>query len=252
MDADQENLTPNDVLCFQHCKKDVDIVCFQIPEICPVCNSNMDTTPVMEMPPFRLPSPFTNGAASYFSLLIRPTNGTFLLDYSNSSDLHVGITDSRGTVYDFDSDGLHTSTVRWGHCLAITLEPRGMEAGLEWDTKLQEFALKPEWQASQYNEQSRNCYHFVISFLQYYGLSTYPSDSAEFCEEIILPRTIQAAKFITLYRKLMKEGCIVNDRSNRSGNAKSADGTSDSNENAENKESETKEEVVYEMAETKL
>lgn len=241
------DLIPEDVMCFQHCEKDVDILCFHVPEICPICMLNMDATPSMEMPPFRLPSPFTNGVASPFSLLIRPTDGTFLQHYTNSSDLHIGITDSRGTVYDFDSDGLHASTARWSHCIAITLEPRGVDASHEWDTKLQEFAMKPEWQASQYNEQTRNCYHFVINFLQYYGLKDYPADSDAFCEDVILPRTIQAAKYIGLYRKLKKHGLLINDRG-----AHDDAQLNDNDSETESKDIDPNPEPAYEMAETKL
>ena len=52
----------------------------------------------------------------------------------------------------------------------------------------------------------------MINFLQYYGLTAYPADNEAFCEEVILPSTIQAAKYIGLYRKLKKEGFIVNNR----------------------------------------
>ena len=33
--------------------------------------------------------------------------GTFLTDYTNKSNLHIAVTDSRGEVVEFDQHGLH-------------------------------------------------------------------------------------------------------------------------------------------------
>jgi hypothetical protein len=48
----------------------------------------------------------------------------------------------------------------------------------------------------------------VLSFLralQIEGLSDNAKDRALFCREFILPKTAAAAKYITLYRKLMND-----------------------------------------------
>lgn len=34
-------------------------------------------------------------------------SGTFLTDYTNKSNLHIAVTDSRGEVVEFDQHGLH-------------------------------------------------------------------------------------------------------------------------------------------------
>ena len=95
----------------------------------------------------------------------------------------------------------------------------------------------------------------MINFLQYYGLTDYPALNDDFCEDIILPRTVQAAKYIALYRKLKREGFIIN---NRSQVAHTADQEDDQDVrdndtvNGESNDIPSREEPVYEMAETKL
>ena len=43
------------------------------------------------------------------SIVIKPTKGDFLNDYQNKHNLHIGITNSKGFVIEYDSQGIH----RW-------------------------------------------------------------------------------------------------------------------------------------------
>ena len=45
---------------------------------CPICSKPIDSTP-MEIPPFRIPSPFTDCRDKLFTVLVKPTQGTFLM-----------------------------------------------------------------------------------------------------------------------------------------------------------------------------
>ena len=59
-----------------------------------------------------------------FSYFFRPTNGTFLSDYLNGDDLHVGVTDAEGGVHEFDEGGVRKQDreeedERWKQCLAV-------------------------------------------------------------------------------------------------------------------------------------
>ena len=57
-----------------------------------------------------------------------------------------------------------------------------------------------------------NCYDFVLGYLHHMGLQDdHPSisDRSQFCQQMVLPATRQAAKYIALYRKLLKEGVSV-------------------------------------------
>ena len=63
--------------CFQHCRKDTDLVCFRLPERCPLCGEDTAMTPC-RIPPYILPSPFVSSGAAPRSVVVRPTNGTFI------------------------------------------------------------------------------------------------------------------------------------------------------------------------------
>ena len=40
-------------------------------------------------------------------IVIKPTKGDFLHDYQNRNNLHIGLTNSKGFVVEYDSQGLH-------------------------------------------------------------------------------------------------------------------------------------------------
>ena len=68
---------PDPVVCFQHCEKGVNIVYLEMPALCPLCGQETGATR-SELPPFRLPSPFTAAVTAPYSVVVRPTDGTFL------------------------------------------------------------------------------------------------------------------------------------------------------------------------------
>ncbi|CAH1775894.1 unnamed protein product, partial [Owenia fusiformis] len=92
------------ILCFQHCER-TNILCFDLPEVCNICGENIEDTG-LRIPPYRIKSPFSTAADNGCSIVIKPTVGTFLNDYTKSANLHIGITTSTGAVYDFDENGL--------------------------------------------------------------------------------------------------------------------------------------------------
>ncbi len=52
--------------------------------------------------------------------MIKPTKGDFLLDYQNRSNLHIGITDSKGSVVEYDVEGIHADrSQEWGRCVVL-------------------------------------------------------------------------------------------------------------------------------------
>lgn len=66
-----------DIMCWQHCDKLTNILCFSVPPVCPLCHYNTTHSP-SRIPPYKLPSPLTNAGESPVSLVVRPTVGTFL------------------------------------------------------------------------------------------------------------------------------------------------------------------------------
>jgi len=99
-----ESLLPH-ILCFEHCGKKVFSVS-SLPEQCPSCSTDLLDCD-LKIPPFAVPSPFKRAIDFPCSIVIKPTTGTFLTDYTNKSNLHIAVTDSRGEVVEFDQHGLH-------------------------------------------------------------------------------------------------------------------------------------------------
>uniref|UniRef100_A0A6I9VKF4 uncharacterized protein LOC105231228 n=2 Tax=Bactrocera dorsalis TaxID=27457 RepID=A0A6I9VKF4_BACDO len=167
--------------------------------------------------PFRLPYPFIRASQYPCAIVLRPTTGDFLNDYNNSTDLHIAVTTSTGCVVEFDRYGLrrhrpdNTRMSDWWQCLLVGDVPEPWYD--YWDDILQQICNQPDrWTVSHYQEDSHNCYTFVLAFLQalaYDKLSAAARSKTSFCEKYIVPRTTTAGKYISLYRKLRDTGIYV-------------------------------------------
>ncbi|VEN43862.1 unnamed protein product [Callosobruchus maculatus] len=189
------------ILCFQHCGPK--IFCFSLPQTCPICGGNVDVGDFSVLP-FRVPYPFVKASQYSCAIVIKPTTGDFLNDYFNSTDLHIGVTTSEGTIVEFDRHGLrkHRSD-QWGQCLL--LEQVASFWSEHWDSTLERVCHQSSWSAKDYDEDRHNCYSFVLRFLvalDYGSLSVSARSRTEFCEKYVVPRTTSAGKYISLYRKL--------------------------------------------------
>ncbi|CAL1534816.1 unnamed protein product [Lymnaea stagnalis] len=198
-----------DLRSFQHCRKDVDLVCFLLPINCPLCNLPTANTE-SRIPPYVLPSPFTSSLKSPRSLILKPTHGDFITSYSRACNLHIGITDERGYVYDFDEKGLNQLSV-WPECLpVITADMYDAEA---WDQALQSVCgHSASWHESRYHEDQWNCFDFVLQFLRQMrhpevsGAVT--MSKAEFCDHYLTKKAKRAEQYIHLYRQALQDGCV--------------------------------------------
>lgn len=197
------------ILCFTHCGPR--IFCFQLPEHCPVCHAVLDDTST-SLTPFRVPYPFVKASQYPCSILMKPTHGDFLHDYKLNQDLHIGITNSHGKVIEFDQQGLHTSrSADWNQCILIT--QMNDESWTEhWDQTLDQVSRQTSWTSDKYNEETYNCYTFVLVFvrcLHYSAMSTVASSRDAFCEQYVKPKTITGCKYVCLYRKIRDGGFYV-------------------------------------------
>ncbi|CAG2113395.1 unnamed protein product [Medioppia subpectinata] len=104
------------ILCFQHCNPKSKVFCLELPDYCPQCDSPMSCIE-LKIPPFCVPFPFICAKRTQCSVIIRPTDGDFLHHYQNAADLHIGLTDSKGDVYEFDKYGLQSAnrSSSWNH-----------------------------------------------------------------------------------------------------------------------------------------
>ena len=87
---------PN-LMCFQHCVKNVNVFCFVLPALCPMCGEDLSTAD-LRIPPFRcglewkvwnwkhwpftmyfrVALPFSTASNNPHHVVLKPTNGNFL------------------------------------------------------------------------------------------------------------------------------------------------------------------------------
>ncbi|XP_005109122.1 MKRN2 opposite strand protein [Aplysia californica] len=199
--------TNQDLRSFQHCRKDIDLVCFRLPTQCPLCGQSTATTE-SRIPPYVLPSPFVSSHTTPRTIVLKPTEGDFIRNYERTCDLHIGVTDSKGLVYDFDERGLNQGSV-WPHCLVVWTH----DQPAEWDQALSYICGQPAWSARRYDEHGQNCFTFVLHFLSLLPTSQRAGvghmTKEEFCDSFLVSRTKKAEQYIHLYRQALEAGCVV-------------------------------------------
>ncbi|ELT90583.1 hypothetical protein CAPTEDRAFT_152855 [Capitella teleta] len=185
-----------------HCDPSTTILCLSLPEKCPLCDRALgQAVSVCERP-----SPLVHSFSAPYSIVIKPTKGTFLETYTRDCNLHVGVCDSRGVVYDFDERGVNRSLEGWEQCVAIRMEQTVHSRGL-WDVRLREFTCDEQWRGECYEESRMNCYDFALQFLSLMGFNDV-LDKQRFVERRVLPQTKHVAKYLAVYRKVVADGFI--------------------------------------------
>ncbi|KAL4220389.1 MKRN2 opposite strand [Mactra antiquata] len=200
-----------EIRCFQHCERDQNILCFSIPHQCPVCGHDTRTTQ-LRIPPYVIQSPFTDAQCTQCSIVIKPTVGHFLHEFTDKSNLHIGLTDSQGTVYEYDERGVTVGDTTWNYCLRVILHSVDGVTSPDWDRILKHCVNERLWKQEYYDESLHNCFDFVLFCLRKMGLDRdIPCliDRSLFCQQLIIPETIKAGKYISLYREIVKNGLVV-------------------------------------------
>uniref|UniRef100_A0A182JZL6 MKRN2 opposite strand protein n=1 Tax=Anopheles christyi TaxID=43041 RepID=A0A182JZL6_9DIPT len=178
-------LDNRDLMCIRHCNKT--FFSYDVLSQCPICSKslgeNLDETP------------FTS--------------------FQNQTYLHIALTSSSGTIVEFGVNGLEkTPPVRtmasqngsWDQCLIIAQVPESWYD--RWDEVLEKISSNQLWSEDMYQEDAHNCYTFVLSFLKalkYGEFAEFCHDKLSFSEKFVAPKTQNAAKYITIHRKL--RGC---------------------------------------------
>lgn len=192
---------------FQHCKKDIDLVCFNLPVRCPLCGQSTSITE-SRIPPYVLPSPITSSQTSPRSIVLKPTDGDFLRNYDKACNLHIGITNNQGQVFDFDENGLKVSS-EWHSCLTVS----DLGRPDEWDSALQYICSLSLWTPCRYNEISWNCFDFALNFLNLLKSLKISRGSSmtrkEFCNDFLVEKTKSAEQYIHLYRQATTDGFVI-------------------------------------------
>lgn len=196
---------------FIHCKRS--IFSFRVPRRCPLCQQDMGWAK-LEDAPVSISTPLCNGHRERCAFLLRPTRGTFLREYDGRSDLHVGITNTNGVVYNYGAQGVQREQAGWEQCLSVPLlQPSMCALMARWDRDLEDFSAAAAWLPHRYDENHHNCYSYTLTFINRV-LATEGKgqlDETEFTEKYVVPRTRLASKYITLYRTIEERGFHVTD-----------------------------------------
>ena len=146
------------------------------------------------------------------------------------------MTDSLGEVVEFDQSGLRRDrSDHWQQCLVVNLKEtdamvadmvRDPDWGEYWDLCLEQ-TMSLDWSKASYHTEDNNCFTFVLTFLKMLNqhpftgnLQTPPlsfntiildwsSSKVNFCQKLILPKTVLAGKFIMLHRKLTQNNGLI-------------------------------------------
>uniref|UniRef100_A0A4X2L4V6 MKRN2 opposite strand n=2 Tax=Vombatus ursinus TaxID=29139 RepID=A0A4X2L4V6_VOMUR len=200
------------VIQFRHCGRDV--YCFRVPDLCPMCRQPVSFRKLDEAP-VSIATPLIQGHQEQCVFLLRPTRGTFLRDYDGNADLHVGITNTRGIVYNYNEQGVHRDEVGWEQSISIPLlQPNMFGLMDQWDKYLEEFSATDAWSPNRYEEHCHNCYTYALTFINYIltAEGKHQLDKDEFTEKFVVPKARRASKYITLYRAVEEHGFYIIDR----------------------------------------
>ncbi|KAF7642953.1 hypothetical protein LDENG_00247590 [Lucifuga dentata] len=200
------------VIRVSHCEKE--IFCFSVPDVCPGCGAALTGSRLQEAP-VSLPSPFSSGHKTRCSLLLSATDYNRLLD--GTSDLHTGISNTKGVVYNYTQVGVRREESGWERCISVPLvRPDMFHLLAQWDQYLDRFADGPMWDPAwhRFDEDNHNCFSFCLQFINSVlaaeGRSSLSRDT--FTQSFILPRTRRVNKYTTLYRHIQKEQYYMVDR----------------------------------------
>ncbi|XP_023655554.2 MKRN2 opposite strand protein [Paramormyrops kingsleyae] len=208
------------VIRFSHCGRN--IYCFSIPERCPQCGVGLGGRRLEEAP-VSIPSPFSNGHKALCSFLIAPTEGHFVREFDGGSDLHTGITDTNGVVYNYTKTGVRRDEYGWERCISIPLvQPDMYNLINQWDRYLDKFSSAHMWdtQWQRFDEEKHNCYNFTLMFINCVLATEHKRalSKDEFTNAFVLPRIKRASKYSVLCREIAENHFyIVMDHKNRHG-----------------------------------
>lgn len=193
--------------------------------LCKNCYSHDEkSTKLVKYPP-----PFKSRLDETRDLVLIPSTGTFLNDYVNDTGLHIGI-HARHMIWDYDHKGLkshHMGDVRWKQCLHLnidrTLGLSDPQLHSRWENVIDIMVSQKDeiWSIDKYHSVDNNCFDFVLRFMRTLFDSLISDDDIgedtkdivskwkefliekeSFCKVFVIPRTREASKYMSIYRKL--------------------------------------------------
>ncbi|XP_064422270.1 MKRN2 opposite strand protein isoform X2 [Latimeria chalumnae] len=128
-------------------------------------------------------------------------------EYDGSTNLHVGITNTKGIVYNYNEAGVQREGSGWDQSISVPLVQPDMYSLLDqWDQYLEQFSAAEAWLPQRYEEYDHNCYTYALTFincvLATQGKQTLSKN--QFTERFVLPKTRRASRYITLYQEILE------------------------------------------------
>ncbi|KAK3536523.1 hypothetical protein QTP86_013852, partial [Hemibagrus guttatus] len=166
------------VVKFRHCGKDIYSFsksyatlnqCGSEGNVCPVCRNPL-VFGLLDAP-VALPSPFTNGHETQCSFLLGAKEGPWYLGEWRDTELHVGLSDSKGLVYNYTLSGVQRDENGWEQCVSIQLVPPYRKDLTQlWDKELNLFSSLLSWTPERFHEEREFgscCYGFALTFINH-------------------------------------------------------------------------------------
>ncbi|XP_067361487.1 MKRN2 opposite strand, tandem duplicate 1 isoform X2 [Channa argus] len=139
-------------------------------------------------------------------------SGSFSLQSSeeNESELHVGISNSKGVVFSYTELGVLRQQVGWEQSIIVPLVAPGNDRML-WDTQLETFSNLNTWTGDRFQEQREFgscCYGFALSYINHVMRSegSEPITREHFTSQYILHRMEAASKYLSVYQDVCQHG----------------------------------------------
>ncbi|XP_075951830.1 MKRN2 opposite strand protein-like [Anarhichas minor] len=202
------------VIRLSHCQKE--IFCFSVPEECPSCGEELRGSRLQEAP-VSLPSPLSNAHKTSSCLLVAPAHDNHSREFDGTSDLHTGISNTSGVVYNYTHGGVGRDQTGWERCVSIPLvRPDMFHLLAQWDQYLDRFSDGPMWDPAwhRFDEEHHNCFTFCLQFINSVlaaeGQSSLSRET--FIHSFILPRMRRVTKYTTLYQHIKKHRYYMVDR----------------------------------------
>ncbi|XP_072296166.1 MKRN2 opposite strand protein-like [Eucyclogobius newberryi] len=191
------------------------IFCFSVPDTCPCCGEELKGARLTDAP-VSLPRPLSNAHKSRCSLVIAPAESNANREFDGAADLHTGISNTKGLVYNYTSGGVRRDPEGWEEAVVVPLVRPDMFHLLDrWDQYLERFCQNSSWDPlwTRFDDQTHNCFSFCLDFvnlvLELLGQSRQTRES--FIQSHILPQMKRLWKHSAIYRRLEREGSYALD-----------------------------------------
>ncbi|XP_029906887.1 MKRN2 opposite strand, tandem duplicate 1 [Myripristis murdjan] len=197
------------VLRFRHCGS---VIYSASRGRCPLCGGALSFG--LQDAPLALPVPFTDGHSATCCLLVAAQQGAAAFSELSDSELHVGVSNSKGVVFSYTESGVQRQQCGWEQSIAVPLVAPGNQSvsfRRRWDVLLEEFTCQDTWTPHRFEEQREFgscCYGFALGFINQLLRSQgrQPISRERFTAQFLLPRIRTASRYLSICQHISRDG----------------------------------------------